>query len=163
MDNPEIEKKIEKIKQPVVERGDFDIEQKEIQEKREQVREKFEGKSEKGKEVEKAIKPSTKKSGVGEPGIDTTKSVLHQKIEAILEEDLEEVYFSMNERQQEIFKKKGEETTTKIIKLIKEEKSTFKKIFKLILSWLRFIPGVNKFFIEQESKIKTDRILSIKK
>lgn len=161
MDNLEIEKKIEKIKQPVVERGDFDIEQKEIQEKREKAKQKFEQVGRSEKEVEKAIKPSTQ-SGVGEPGIDTTKSVLHQKIEAILEEDLEEVYFSMNESQQARFKKKGEETAGKIIKLIKEEKSTFKKIFKLILSWLRFIPGVNKFFIEQESKIKTDRILSIK-
>ena len=34
-----------------------------------------------------------------------------------------------------------------------------KKILKAIVGWLKMIPGVNKFFLEQEAKIKTDKIL----
>jgi hypothetical protein len=29
---------------------------------------------------------------------------------------------------------------------------------KLIREWLLIIPGVNKYFLEQEAKIKTDKI-----
>jgi hypothetical protein len=34
-----------------------------------------------------------------------------------------------------------------------------KKILALIRDWLKLIPGVNRFFLEQEAKIKTDKIL----
>jgi len=30
------------------------------------------------------------------------------------------------------------------------------------LDWLKILPGVNKFFLEQEAKIKTDKILALK-
>jgi hypothetical protein len=36
-----------------------------------------------------------------------------------------------------------------------------KKIFVLIRAWLKIIPGVNRFFLEQEAKIKTDKILFV--
>ena len=97
--------------------------------------------------------------GVGEPGIDSTRAPIHQEIENILEQDLEEIYFSMDGQTQEIFKNKGEKTTQGIIKLIQDAKATFKKIFKLVISWLKIIPGVNRFFLEQEAKIKADKIL----
>jgi len=32
-------------------------------------------------------------------------------------------------------------------------------IMELVLEWLRMIPKVNKYFLEQEAKIKTDRIV----
>jgi hypothetical protein len=38
-----------------------------------------------------------------------------------------------------------------------------KEVLKLIVIWLRFIPHVNKYFLEQESKIKTDKILDLYK
>jgi hypothetical protein len=31
------------------------------------------------------------------------------------------------------------------------------------LQWLKLLPGVNRFFLEQEAKIKTDRIIHLKK
>ncbi|MFH1456985.1 MAG: hypothetical protein ABIF17_02610 [Patescibacteria group bacterium] len=102
-------------------------------------------------------------SGIGEPGVDTTKSSLHQNIESILEEDLEEIYFSMDKDTQKKFKIEGEKTTQEIILLVKNAKETFKKIFKLIFGWLKIIPSVNKFFLEQEAKIKADKILKINK
>ena len=37
----------------------------------------------------------------------------------------------------------------------------FREVWKLIRDWLRVIPGASKFFVEQEAKIKTDRIIRI--
>ena len=68
----------------------------------------------------------------------------------------------MSKEDQEAFKKKGEETAGKIKELLKSFKDKTKEIVKLIKSWLKMLPGVNKFFIEQEAKIKTDKILNIK-
>jgi len=105
----------------------------------------------------------TQSVGIGAPGIDIAKSPLHQEVEAILEDGLEDLYFSLNEATQEKFKKKGEETATKIVQLIGVAKATFRRVFKLIFKWLCIIPGVNKYFLEQEAKIKADRIIEIEK
>ena len=86
---------------------------------------------------------------------------MHQNIENILEEDLEEIYFEMDPATQDAFKKSGEETTKEIINLIENAIKSFKKVFKLITNWLKIIPGINKFFLEQEGKIKTDKLLKI--
>ena len=102
-------------------------------------------------------------SAVGAPGIDGTKSPLHQNVEAILEGNLEDLYFSLDAGTQEKFKKKGEETTVKIIQLITSAKATFKNFFKLIFKWLKIIPGANRYFLEQEAKIKADEIIKMKK
>ena len=155
MDKIELEKKIEKgIKQPPEKVAGFEIG------KEENIQREIKRKSEKlPPEIERDMAPAS----VGAPGIDITDSPLHQNVEAILEDDLEELYFSMNEQQQEKFKKKGEQTASQIVKLIKAGKATFRKIFKLILSWLKFIPGVNKYFLEQEAKIKSDRVLELSK
>lgn len=105
------------------------------------------------------VGPVISQPTVGAPGIDTTKSETHQLVEAILEENLEDLYFSMDEKHQMEFKQKGEEVAGKIVKLLETAKATFKRVFDLIKSWLKIIPGVSKFFIEQEAKIKADRIL----
>lgn len=123
-------------------------------------------KSEDEKQLLKKSQPlKTDKSqpSVGAPGIDSQGSPLHQIVEAILEKDLEDLYLQMDETAQEKFKNKGEETATEIIKLINQTKATFKRVFTLIKAWLKVIPGVSKFFIEQDAKIKADRILEIEK
>jgi hypothetical protein len=38
-----------------------------------------------------------------------------------------------------------------------------KKIVQAIVEWLKLVPGINKFFIKQTAKIKTDKILAAKK
>lgn len=91
------------------------------------------------------------------------KDPLTKKIDTILEEDLAEVYFKMTPAEQAAFKTKGEETTSKIKVLLGKTTVVAKDILKLIVEWLRLIPGVNKYFLEQEAKIKTDKILQIKK
>lgn len=89
------------------------------------------------------------------------KSETLVKIEKILEEDLEGFYFSMPADQRKLFKEKGEETASKILKMIETGKAVGRKILKLIRNWLKLIPGVNKFFLEQEAKIKTDKLVSM--
>jgi len=83
-----------------------------------------------------------------------------KKIESILEEDLGEIYFKLDLQRQEEFKAKGEAITLKIINLLAKPKVKIKKIMSLIREWLKIIPGINKFFLEQTVKIKTDKIIN---
>lgn len=92
----------------------------------------------------------------------STKSPVLEKIENILEEDLEQIYFSMPPQKQAEFNKVGEETATKIEGLLGGVKVQVKKILVLIMNWLKIIPGINRFFLEQEAKIKTDELLKLK-
>jgi len=86
---------------------------------------------------------------------------LEEEIEDILEEDLKEMYASMPPDKQAVFREKGEETRSKIRELVGSAKINAKKVFSLIRGWLKIIPGVNRFFLEQEAKIKTDKILLV--
>ncbi len=85
----------------------------------------------------------------------------YKKIESILEDGLGEIYLQMTAEEQAIFKQKGEETAIKILKLAVKPVIQVKKIFQLIREWLKTIPGVNKFFLEQTAKIKTDSVLKV--
>ncbi len=90
------------------------------------------------------------------------KSPTLEKIEDILEEDLEQIYFQMPPQKQVEFNAVGQETAGKIEGILRGVKINVRKILELIIHWLKIIPGVNKFFLEQEAKIKTDEILKLK-
>ena len=85
------------------------------------------------------------------------------QIDKILSEDLESAFIKMKPKEQARFKVEGEKTVKKINLLLSSTKVKIKKIASLIRRWLNFIPGINKFFLEQETKIKTDKILDLKK
>lgn len=85
-----------------------------------------------------------------------------RQIEGILEEDLAQLFLAMSPDEQQKFKTHGEEATRKIQGLLSQTKDRTKKIFDLIRAWLRMIPKVNRFFLEQEAKIKTDKIKQLK-
>ena len=89
------------------------------------------------------------------------KDQAFKRIEEILEEDLGNVYLEMTPAEQKVFKAKGEEAASKIRILIQQVKIRVKDILELIKKWLSYIPGVNKYFLEQEAKIKTDKILEM--
>ncbi len=89
------------------------------------------------------------------------KDRLEKEVEAILEEDLMDLYLKLPADQQAAFKAKGEETLGTIRQLLNTSKVNAKKIFSLIKEWLKMVPGVNKFFLTQEAKIKTDKILIV--
>lgn len=86
-----------------------------------------------------------------------------KEIEKILEKGLDEVYLAMPEAKRVEFRLAGEKTLHKINDLIEKGRASMKTIIDLIRSWLSLVPGVNKFFLEQEAKIKADEIMNINK
>jgi hypothetical protein len=83
-------------------------------------------------------------------------------IDETLSEGLGNYFLAMTPTQQKIFKKKGEETVAKINTLLDQTKVKVNKIVSLIKKWLSLITGVNKFYLDQEAKIKADKILNLK-
>jgi len=83
-------------------------------------------------------------------------------IDNILAEGLSEIFLKMKPEEQKEFKKRGEETAAKINLLLNQAKVKVNKIIKLIKSWLSAISGINRFFLEQDTKIKADKIIKIK-
>lgn len=89
------------------------------------------------------------------------KSESRKKIESILSEDLKEIFQGMDAAHKAEFKKQAAETASALEILIATAKATAKKVAKLISEWLKIIPGINQFFLEQEAKLKTDKILAM--
>ena len=84
------------------------------------------------------------------------------KIEKVMEEGVGDAYARLSPVAKQEFKIKGEETANSIREMVKSGHAKAKNVFRLILEWLKMLPGVNKFFLEQEAKIKTDRIMGMK-
>ncbi|NCN25195.1 hypothetical protein COT94_03845 [Candidatus Falkowbacteria bacterium CG10_big_fil_rev_8_21_14_0_10_37_14] len=82
-----------------------------------------------------------------------------KEIENVLEEDLGDLYFQLPPQEQQRFKVEGEKTAQNINNLLSDLKLKVSRVAGLIRGWLQLIPGVNKFFLEQETKIKTDKIV----
>jgi len=93
----------------------------------------------------------------------TAKTQLHREIEGILEGDLGPVYQAMRPEKQVEFRLAGEAAAGKIVILLRQTKIKIGQIFKIIFNWLKIIPGANKFFLEQEAKIRSDRLLMLKR
>lgn len=89
----------------------------------------------------------------------TLKSEQLQKIEHILEEDMDYIFEALPQHLQKEFQEQGEDTARNIEKLLSKARVNVKKVVGLIVRWLKIIPGINKFFLEQEAKIKADKIV----
>lgn len=85
-----------------------------------------------------------------------------KQIDKILSAGLEDAYLTLSPQLQKEFKIKGEKTSMEINKLLNKVKVNLGKIVQLIKKWLLIIPKINPFFLEQEAKIKADRILNLK-
>lgn len=81
-------------------------------------------------------------------------------VEKILERDLGPLYASLPDAAKPKFKQKGEEVSKEIAGMVRSLQVQAKRVLQLIRDWLLTIPNVNKFFLEQEAKIKTDEIIS---
>ena len=84
------------------------------------------------------------------------------EIDAYLSDGLSETFLAMPPEKQKIFKAEGEATAKKINVLLDATKINFGKIVELIKKWLRLIAGINRFFLDQEAKIKADKIIKMK-
>ena len=100
-------------------------------------------------------------SSVDEAVTDITanNTVPASQVEKIFEQDLKDIWQTMTPDQQQRFKQAGEQTAIQVSNLLQAVKVKVSEITKLIINWLKIIPGVNKFFLEQEAKIKTDKLL----
>ena len=85
-----------------------------------------------------------------------------KEIDTYLSEGLSETFLAMPADKQKIFKTEAETTAKKINVLLDATKINISKIVKLIRRWLSLITGINKFFLDQEAKIKADKIIKIK-
>jgi len=121
--------------------------------------EKKQAQSSTGTTIPKVAIPSTKQAL---PQSESQKSETLEKIEDIMEEDLETMYATLPEERKQLFRDKGEETAKEIEGLMYKVKVKSKKIFKLMFSWMKIIPGVSKYFLEQEAKLKTDELMHLK-
>ncbi|OGF24797.1 hypothetical protein A2331_04165 [Candidatus Falkowbacteria bacterium RIFOXYB2_FULL_34_18] len=160
---PKIEPKLEK---PITDQEKISVSETEKQEKIDQGLEKISQKEE--KIIEKIQEGGDGDERMGATGI-MPVSVLQKhkerekKIEEVLAQDLDEFYLSMGEEKRMEFKVVGEKTARTINTMIETGKVHAKKIIELIRKWLSIVPGINKFFVEQQAKIKTDKIMQIKK
>lgn len=85
-----------------------------------------------------------------------------KQIENVLAAGLEEVYLSLAPEKRKEFKRVGEETAGKINKILAKAKVNIGRIVRLIRKWLSLIPGVNRYFLDQEAKIKADEIIKMR-
>lgn len=115
-----------------------------------------------------AIEDSTSSQVVTEPPV--TKSApgnlssnFARQVEGVMEEDLEDLYQDLSDAEKLIFKSKGEEAASRISLLLQDARIKIQEIFKILLGWLRYLPGVSRAFVEQEAKIKTDQLIKLKK
>ena len=96
------------------------------------------------------------------PFVLTEPVVLQKKVEHILEEDLARLYSELNQQDQAKFKILGETTAKKITTLLQQTKFKISEILALIKQWLLSITGINRYFVEQEAKIKAEKILKLR-
>ncbi len=96
-------------------------------------------------------------------GVPVVKDEVTLAVEKILERDLGEYVQALPEDQRARFQKKGQEVADEIAKMVRELHLQVKRVLTLIRDWLLTLPGMNKFFLEQEAKIKTDQMLELER
>ena len=115
--------------------------------------------------IERAIEGLKKRLRKPKKGATTIPQVRDEvtvQVEKIMEEGLADAYKELTPVQQQEFKIKGEQTANEIRQLLKKTHVQIKKIFRLLLEWLKILPGINIFFLEQEAKIKADKIMALR-
>jgi len=83
------------------------------------------------------------------------------KVERVLEADLWDIYIGLPEDFRAIFLSLGQTTALAIRAQIAMTHVRASRIHDLVHKWLKKIPGVNEFFLLQESKIKTDQFMRL--
>lgn len=89
------------------------------------------------------------------------KDQITLEVEKILEDGLGDYVPDMPDEAREKFIKKGGEVAGQVSGMVHSLNVQVKRVVDLIRDWLLTIPGVNRYFVEQEAKIKTDRIVDL--
>ncbi len=91
------------------------------------------------------------------------KEIQKKQIDDILSFGLSDIFLDLEPAKQQEFKKTGEVTVSKINALLNKANVNINKIVHLIKKWLGILPNANKYYLEQEAKIKADKIIQIKR
>lgn len=83
-------------------------------------------------------------------------------VQRILAQGLYETYAQLPPALQQKLKVEGEATASRIAVLLTEVKVRVSRIIRLIRRWLSLIPGVNRYYLEQEAKLKADALLALR-
>lgn len=105
--------------------------------------------------------PAAPASALAAPVLAPTKDATTRSVEAVLEEGIRDTFATLPPETRAKFKREGEQLTRELTGMIQNLKAKAGRVLALITSWLKLIPGVNHFFLMQEAKIKTDRILAL--
>lgn len=97
------------------------------------------------------------------PVVKTASQKREEAIDRILADGLGDIFVKLEPQKQQEFRLEGERTVKKINELLEKGKLTLGHLAELIRKWLSIIPGVNRFFLEQDAKIKADKIMEINK
>ncbi len=92
---------------------------------------------------------------------ETPKDEITIEVEKILEYGLGDYIPDMPEEARERFLKKGGEVASQLSTMVRTLNVQVALVVTLIKEWLLTIPGVNRYYIEQEAKIKTDHIVDL--
>lgn len=85
------------------------------------------------------------------------------EVERILEAELGEYVDTLTPDEKDRFLRKGKEVSAVLADMVRNLRVHVKRALQLIRDWLMTLPGMNKFFLEQEAKIKTDRLLELER
>lgn len=107
------------------------------------------------------VTPATQATPAQEAAPPVEKDQVTQEVEKILEDGLGEYIPDMPDEAREKFIKKGGEVAGEVSGMVRSMNVQVKRVLDLIRDWLLTIPGVNRYFVEQEAKIKTDRIVDL--
>lgn len=83
------------------------------------------------------------------------------KVERILEQNLWDMYFALPAGSREKFKAEGENAAAALRAAIETKKVKPRIVLNAVHKWLKTIPKVNPYFLEQEAKIKTDQVMGL--
>lgn len=89
------------------------------------------------------------------------KDPVLKDVEHVLEEGMEEIYRKMDPPHQRKFSKEGDRVAGVVSEMVRKAKVKSREVLKLITGWLRIIPHVNRYYLDQEAKLKTDKILEL--
>jgi len=144
----------EKIKEPLP-----DIERPSIPEGEPKILEKQEVQEEKQEEIQEKAKATFPSSTALIQ--ERKKQEFSRKIENILDQDLDPFYKELSSEQKEKIYQKKAQTIEEIKKVLEKGKNIAQRVLNLIRKFLRLLPKVNQFFLEKESKIKTEKVISL--
>lgn len=109
--------------------------------------------------LKRSLKVSKKKKKTVVPVV---RDDLTLRIEKIMATGFDDAFKELSPVEQQEFKIKGERAAMEIRQLLRATRVRAKKIFRVLIDWLKFLPGINRYYLIQEAKIKTDQIMTLK-